>query len=374
MIARHGRLLALALSVGCSSSDAQGVAEIPSTPTCPGCRIELTKVATIGGPNDSLLFEPRKSISTLQVDRYGRLLVAFHRGVIAVYDSTGRWLRTVGRVGSGPGEIDDPMTISLSPGDTLYAFTFSRVNVYTPDLKFERKLPYPMLSGGWLLPKGRFLAMGGEPGVHILDQNARTIATIGTRDVGQVSFQNKREQPRFIRGRGETLWSYYPSSYRVAKWSANGKLLVTLSRNTPWFKPWADADFQWFDAIPGRGRYRGYDTPMLPTMDYVHESPTGELWCFVGVPKATWKPIDTAAQRRRGEPLNPHEDGLVGKFHDTMIEILDPSKGTVITAQRFSMRLLSTNRYDYVYTMRTDNAGEDYYDIWRLTLKRPSQH
>lgn len=77
--------------------------EIRSAP-CSRCRFRLDTVAVVG---DSA--GPGELVWELQVFRdAGRRLLVVHRGApssVAVFDSTGRFLRTIGRPGAGPGEF-----------------------------------------------------------------------------------------------------------------------------------------------------------------------------------------------------------------------------------------------------------------------------
>ncbi|HEU4562503.1 MAG TPA: hypothetical protein VFS20_32030 [Longimicrobium sp.] len=58
---------------------------------------------------------------SIAVDQRGNIYVA-DRSAIRLFGPEGRLLRTIGRLGSGPGEFDWVATVGLLPGDSLYAF------------------------------------------------------------------------------------------------------------------------------------------------------------------------------------------------------------------------------------------------------------
>ncbi|MGH7657152.1 MAG: 6-bladed beta-propeller, partial [Gemmatimonadales bacterium] len=87
-------------------------------------RLDSTPVMEIGAE----LEYPERDLS--QVAGAYRL----HDGRIAImnagnsqlqfYDSTGNWIKTVGREGRGPGEFQSPYGFWRRPGDTLVVFDF----------------------------------------------------------------------------------------------------------------------------------------------------------------------------------------------------------------------------------------------------------
>lgn len=101
-IVRRARPLAFivlgqAASTGLSAQDTINVTgEI----TCPACEITLDTILTISGPE--LLVDGAPGVT---VDRRGRIHIAAPlQPEVLVFDSTGAFVRTVGRGGEGPGE------------------------------------------------------------------------------------------------------------------------------------------------------------------------------------------------------------------------------------------------------------------------------
>lgn len=70
---------------------------------------------------------------SIALDQRGNIYVA-DRSAIRLFGPDGRLLRTIGRLGSGPGEFDWVATVGLLPGDSLYAFDMGhgRLTVFAP--------------------------------------------------------------------------------------------------------------------------------------------------------------------------------------------------------------------------------------------------
>ncbi len=81
--------------------------------TCAECVITLDTLVTIGGLDGPGL-DIISMFSKCAVDRRGRILVSGD-AEISVFDSTGRYLRTVGRQGEGPGEYGSIAHIAVGP-------------------------------------------------------------------------------------------------------------------------------------------------------------------------------------------------------------------------------------------------------------------
>ena len=123
-----GRHLLSALGAGLISSawpvaDRQLTAQprpvvVASTPSCQRCNWEVSKLVRIGRASDSVV--PIRGSQLLRTSK-GEYLVApvSTLGAIAVYDSSGRLLRTIGRRGPGPGEFGDITGLFLGAGDSV---------------------------------------------------------------------------------------------------------------------------------------------------------------------------------------------------------------------------------------------------------------
>ncbi|WP_322794936.1 6-bladed beta-propeller, partial [Tepidiforma sp.] len=91
-------------------------------------------------PGDFDLFGPRDAI----VDAAGNLWVTdTGHDRLQVYTLEGRYIKTIGRSGSGPGEFDEPVGLALGPGGEIYVADMynRRVQVLSPDGDYLREFP-----------------------------------------------------------------------------------------------------------------------------------------------------------------------------------------------------------------------------------------
>ena len=163
---RQMRLAVLALLAWSSATAAQ-TAETGLTSgagSCSDCAIRLRLVATIGSPGDSVSPD---YLSPVTRSRRGLYYVGigstFGKNRIAVYDSAGRLVRTVGRAGQGPGEFETITHIVVTASDTVHVIEASgRHSLLSPELVFIRTLASLPAGAATVIPitGGRLAASG----------------------------------------------------------------------------------------------------------------------------------------------------------------------------------------------------------------------
>ena len=150
--------------------DSAGVRLVVNTTTGAGWKGEtpwrVTEELAIG--SDTLSDEYRFGrIGDLAVTPNGNIAVIDQlASVVRVFDARGRFIRSVGRPGKGPGELSiNSNGIYALPGDSLLVLDPGerRMTVFAPDGTVGRvtALPPTPTGQGWLrLPDGRFLMRG----------------------------------------------------------------------------------------------------------------------------------------------------------------------------------------------------------------------
>ncbi len=129
-----------------------------------------------GGPDEAILNRPRD----LQVDGQGRVFVIdFGDGTIKAYDGQGRFLRTIGRKGQGPGEFDTPAYFGvLSDGRIcLLDYLQHRLTVFSPEGQYQSSFPVEGIFRA-LAVDGRnrlYLAKWGQKGEPRLSAEFREV-------------------------------------------------------------------------------------------------------------------------------------------------------------------------------------------------------
>jgi hypothetical protein len=115
-----------------------------AAPGCASCSLEVGDPVRVGNSADR--FIPRRVPDVLR-DGRGTIYLTFDGWSIQPvlqYDSTGRFLRRIGRSGSGPGEYNMTSAAFVGRGDSLYLVSSERaLIVYAPDGSFKRTVRIP---------------------------------------------------------------------------------------------------------------------------------------------------------------------------------------------------------------------------------------
>jgi len=99
-------------------------------------------------------------VGGMTTDRQGRLwVVSRDESALQVFTSSGGFVRTVGRAGSGPGEFRSPGTIGTR-ADSVWVgdVTLARISVLGPDGRPVRTIAVPFSGSAWLMADGSVLA------------------------------------------------------------------------------------------------------------------------------------------------------------------------------------------------------------------------
>jgi len=88
---------------------------------------------------EEYMFSPIRSIA---VDEEDRIYVLETRGaLVKAFDRNGEYLRTIGRRGQGPGELNVPLTLSVTNDNTIAVDDFMRgITFYSPEGEFIKTL------------------------------------------------------------------------------------------------------------------------------------------------------------------------------------------------------------------------------------------
>ena len=104
---------------------------------------------------------------------------------IAVFDGDGAFLRTFGQEGSGPGELDRPMHLSIGPDSLLYVAEYlnDRISVFRLDGSFVRHIVPDVLDAPGGVAVGRdgriYIADFYNHAIRIVDGSGRVVQTLG---------------------------------------------------------------------------------------------------------------------------------------------------------------------------------------------------
>jgi hypothetical protein len=299
----------------------------------------------------------------------GRILLKTMAGEpsIAVFDSTGAFIRRIGRRGGGPGEFLTIGRFRVTGKDTLRIFDISarRMTVLTSSFATVETLPVDVMRTGdvEILSDGRIVTAqiitnttsAGLP-LHVIGKDGKI-----ERSFGAENPEYRREDHdllwRWIAPAGnDRVWAAPVTKYVLELWTFSGQKIRELERRVSWFKP---------------HKQYGYnpDQPNAPPnpgiMDLRMDS-AGMLWVIVHVADENWK---SGVGNVRGM-YNRQVRGIAdeNKYWDSIIEVIDPVSGTLVATQRFDQRLRWISESAYASAYRQNSDGVPFVDVFRVSL------
>ncbi len=180
----------------------------------------------------------------------------FGENALAVWDSSGRFVRRIGRSGAGPGEFASGIQPIFGPGDTLYAIDNARhLNVFDNSFRYVRRslqLNAQRPAGNWFLTvDGRRFVSPPPAGVrshHVaeLDADGSILKLLVPADSATTGPDVEQSERTIAHGGGDSFWigpTQVPAqSYAMEEWSLDGRLLRRVRRSAAWFVPYHVAD------------------------------------------------------------------------------------------------------------------------------------
>jgi sugar lactone lactonase YvrE len=111
--------------------------------------VEDLRIGTLDGDGPDLFGD----ISAVELDSQGRIWVLEGQSEeLRVFDGEGRYVRTVGRKGGGPGEFAQPMGIAWSPSGDLWIPDPNNARISIVDTAGNFVSSHPMLGGMVMMP------------------------------------------------------------------------------------------------------------------------------------------------------------------------------------------------------------------------------
>jgi hypothetical protein len=356
------------LSQSASPLQSQAAVAIADKVACPKCKITDTVLATISTSKGGYVVGDQPL--QVQVDGHGRYWVTTESQPTAIFDATGRYLRDVGRLGRGPGEFQ--RAAFMTPmGDSILVHDLraSRFAILNADLREVQTIPVTdRLIGLTWLGKRSFVGSGlvrtpehGGWQLHAITAALPAAVITKSFGLGDGSFTpgafDVPYQWNIASARGG-FWTADQVRFRLASWTADGKVNRVLEREAEWFVP--------SESITAGGRAK----PPTTFVNGVAEDEAGLLWVFVKVPKQNWRELWRApgATAPGRQEVRPPID--LNALWETRIEVIDPKAArliaTLTTPASFISAMPDRRSAWYVDTP----SGDSEIRIMRLTLQR----
>ena len=313
---------------GCTQRPDVATIEVRGEPQCRECRIEAREVARIKG--EHLVEWPQD----MWQDRRGRIFVMQYNSASlpAVFDSTGRYLQSIGRTGEGPGEFTRAAAVFGDQADTTFILDWirGRLTVLDPDLRIVRQQPFLLgTPRGAALSDGTILANAAtrdrsRPGLpfQLFSRAGDRVGVAGTGDLPLAPSTQILFSYRVAAARGEGFWAVpFVGRHLIERWTT--PTTVTIFRRT---------GAPWFVEIPHDAGAADHADPPVSNMRRVWEGRDGLVWTLVRVADRRGPAPKDTLRNAEGAYTVPRD--MVREF-DTIVEVLDPRSGTLIASQRF---------------------------------------
>ena len=279
---------------------------------CDDCPLKVREVVRFGDATGPGMIE-----SDLLVVRWGPnvgyLMLEERSSTVKVFDENGRFQRSIGRSGEGPGEFGIGADAHEVEGKIVVLDVRSRRWLF-----FTTSGEY-MLERAYGLTAGPFVPVGdnhvvvvsidrrpdvvgfplhlvdltdGRPSLHFGTSSSDWVATApySTAVLGGV-----------LNPPGSVWWGRLGSP-AVQKWSLDGKLLRAIEGELPWFPD-----------VPSGDEWRSYEEPQATLFVDLAVDAEERLWMLTYVPDPQWKAGDYAVGER------PDSD----RYRDMRLDIFD---------------------------------------------------
>ena len=196
---------------------------------------------------------PDPSFGDIAQDSRGRVYSGsgwnFGRGSLVVWAPNGDYLRTIGRLGEGPGEFPlGELVPIVGREDSLFVISRGKMTVFAADYTLARVIERPPVSmmnpveGTCLLEGGSFVSVGKTLGAppehrfHVMDGSGNLV-----RSFGSVTAETERidAAPTIACTRRNTFWAVsdvgVSSTYVLEEWRDDGTQLRRLIRTAEWW-------------------------------------------------------------------------------------------------------------------------------------------
>jgi hypothetical protein len=330
---------------------------------CSGeCSLEHSRVALLGDESGPGYVGYPGSI-VQRSDGVFALLDAQDQDRVKFFDEEGRYLRSFGRRGEGPGEFRITNLIALLPGDSveIYDLGNRRFTVISPDFALGRTsraidLLSPrmvhlddgtrIMNGALYTPEGLGLPL------HRVDVDGGVLGSFGA-DPPIRDLTARGAVRRLLATSGSrTVWSAALPRYRLEEWTLDGERVRILEREVPWFRPHDGSNDRAADGTP------------LPYLRAIHLDDNGWLWIVVWVPALQWE-----EGLREGDGI----DGLPGpvvsdfsKLFDSVVEVIDVEAGRVVRSQRFDIAFKGFIRDGLLFADHVPDPTTFQIGIWEV--------
>jgi hypothetical protein len=357
--------MSIALAALCAAPTAtRAQTLIPDTPSCPTCRVEVSVVARLIGPDTTLAFPQSRVVE----DSRGRYWTLPWGAPAIVFDARGS-LAAVIKTTADPAGTPRYVREGAAVGDSVILLSADEAVVFDTNMNLVRVAMFPAKANmnasvmRWpdrVLLNGLGTSYGRAPFVfaQLTPPLFRIINAFGGEDAtGRSLTHLGRIASPANDGR---FWAADLANYRLKQWTLEGAPVRSLVRKAGWFPDFA-----------------GMDPTDIPSVLSVSEDERGRLWVLLSIPKTDARrirsqaiarcPPPTPAQIPNADLRCPIAPWMVA---DPVLEVIDPATGSVVVHQaldRWIYQALPGGKF----VSYSESGPSAHIEIVRLELKEP---
>jgi hypothetical protein len=323
--------------------------------SCRNCPPSFREKAVLGSDGPGV--GPLRSVGE---DGAGRFYLAhdYSASAIAVYAPNGRFQRTIGRQGRGPGEYRRISRVHTF-ADTVFVYDEQerKEDAYAGSgpLRFVRTRPVPLqvyaalpMRDGTLLVNSDVRAPGAVAApFHVVGPDGQIVRSFPDGG-GRFRYDEAHLLSRAMaRASDTTFWAAHETQYVLELWSVSGRKLAELDRVT-----------NWFIAHQSRPSYSRDSEPKPRVRAIYYDSDVSRIWVAIWVADRRWK---EQLSNRGGETLLT---GRISHFFDSIIEVIDVDSRRVVAAGRYDHLIAGFTDAGSVVVYDESEAAEPLLRIW----------
>ena len=307
-------------------------------------------------------------------DPHGNFWVLSQSSLPRSYSPTGKFTRTFGRSGPGPGEFSWAVEdLFWLPADSIMMVDGlnHRATVFAPDGRYVREIQTPsQLVNGIVLNWPSRVLMSGHVAsssaaglplhfVSFAGSSVRFNRSFGP-DKGKLRPSDRGTTYHFTgRAPNGTIVTARAERYRIYLWSDEGDLLSTITRAATWFPD------------SGAGRVGTPDSPPTPAISAIDVDSTGLIWIYLRVAAPTWKRAWARVPLGAREVSNSQLD--YPSLYNTRVEVVDPVSHTLVARTELNGLVISVFGNGRVAMFGAGLSGDATLRIDEVRLLRPQR-
>lgn len=309
---------------------------------------------------------------------------------LALYSPAGRFVRTIGRAGRGPGEFHSIVKVWRGAGDSVLVHDAGnqRLSILSPSLLFVRSMPFrdhrQLAQGnGFFIGVDPSRMTGGAPGLHVYESSRGLLRRHIPLASSTLRGDTAQRGTVIAVASGDAVWAYRLRDSLLVQVDTVGNRRRQMRMAPSWHR-YPIEQVPRTPGTPQRGELpatSGMPTRPSSGVGAMDVDSAGLVWLIGAGPRTGWerRPSPYRLQQpetRRTRPPEPLHAELISRLNgwfETRVEVFNVS-GT--ETRSLGVAVLPTGLAyvlgkGYVAGIGAHDDGSVYVDVWRIATFAP---